>query len=518
MRSQRWAVGFWCMLVAVVWLQGLPRAASAMQLVTWDLDSVVNKGEMIAEGEITKIADERFGLVEVRLSQVFRAAHREKKDDVLIVAASSYWKPTRSLLGGTGQTPLEVGDGIFLFGVPDKNPAMEKFVPAGSVIWDPLPGGIKLVVKGHVANFSQHMGNPGPLLAETEERYVKLGQPTVEDFRKQVETSLKDTAGLVEAIRVAREKKDAAGLVVMLKKRSGGTAPSGWTQDLLADQIGEALGELHDFAALSDAMTIAGLHGGYQFRRGFATPEGADYLLKRIGDPAEAMADRVRLATVLPRPADAAGVVGAEGAPKTGYMTRVAALAEGNAGNELCNLLIRDVGGWLRWGGGTSPQPEDRSAALEVLKRLYAATKDEERRYQIELATWNGSPEAYAALGSKCGSVLISTVRSPEHPEQFGRAGRKVVYQYEFWGLLSADGSVTLTMELVLDSASGKSYTLATRGSPFPMTIGHGAQGGGSDALPVPADVPDGDYRVFVRWTADGKVVGESHAMVVTVK
>ena len=522
MRFWRWRpVGLWLWaLVAVIGLA--PKTARAALYVTWDLDSLVENSQVIVEGQIDGM-NQRDWIV--RVLHVYRG---EVADQQPLMVAASYYRKSFNMFDPQGEEAgrLAKGDRLFCFLRWDGHGGQARRRTDDSTVWEPvsreamhwepLPGGVKLVAAGKVVDFSQRF-NPRPVVAELGPKFARRFQFAVEDFKKLLEDQLHRVERLRSEIKQELAAKDGTKLVELLREqvaRKNELVPAG--DDVIVKAAVAALIELHDYAALGDAIII-GL--GYELDRGFLTEAGREFLLQTIGDPKVDLAKRIRCVKALPYHGK---IMGSDGHYRRDphYLARLAKLAAENpAVPQLCAELAGHVGGFGGIGPVLNPsflqEPvllKDLNEAMDTLVTLYREKADEPLRFCIEKALRSNSLEAYQRLKPKGGPV-ISMVR-PQQPGQFGKpSGRSFSVELEYNLYFADDATRTLQVQAILN-VDGKSYD---GGTGMPLTAQRHGSGSSTRTVRVSSDAPAGKYRLYFRFSENGKVLGQSHYLEVEI-
>jgi hypothetical protein len=267
---------------------------------------------------------------------------------------------------------------------------------------------------------------------------------------------------------------------------------------------------------------------------GFGSPEGRDFLLQKIGDPAEPHDQRVVLADAL-RVAGPVyqskfkditptswGIIGQADAKNSSYLTRVAQLALASAGDEELTLALLNA---LLWQATTSTalrDPEllaDWDDAADVLAQLYAQTKSERERYVIEQLTLLIGAPAFAKLNSASGPVLsiVTSARiNPPPPPGAITTGPAVpprvidlIVDFEYQKLPGSEKVTKAAIELQPFGPGGTTYVFARRVLPYPTDR---LAGTGEEHVILPLSINHGQYRIFYVFMADDQIVSTGHS------
>ena len=284
------------------------------------------------------------------------------------------------------------------------------------------------------------------------------------------------------------------------------------------------LGSLHDYEVLAKAMALPGMQYNNQLHGGFNTPEGIEYLFTRISDQNLDSKKRQAFLEMLPPPwsmQDANGALPPHGL----YFVRLAKLAKENVKDvDLATALIRLIGAGSAGGPLDRVGQQAQEEAVALLTALYKTPQEEDLRYAIERAARKTSWDAYAKLNSRCGPVIsIATIpwdigsyaKPPAHDIIAG-----LIYEFSFQKF----DTYTVQIQPVLENvATGKSFPTdfdnkAGGFNPGSITSSTGSSGGFTALIAKPAEAPAGKYRLYFIIRQDGKVIGQSHFVEVTVE
>ena len=496
--------------------------ARGMNLYSYDLDSLLYMASDVVEGELTRSYRlVSLDVVDIKVTQPHIGSFREGQ--TIIVAATGFF--CKPVAGDVNAAPLAPGDKLFLF-LTRARSAFAFEVPDGHQVFMPVPSGLKLVADGNACGFSQH-DNPGPYVADTPASSPQRSFQTVPELRESIKAGAVRVAAWRKQFAAAPDAKDTPWLLALLKERS--VTPEGWAQrDAIAETASARLADLHDPESLYAGLW-ASPGQAYTLFRGFGTPDGREFLLKRIADASEPRDRRLVLAQAIGE----AGEVyrsrfdqitaqswhpqGEADQKNSSYLTRVAQLAAGAARDEELTLtLLRALDQHVRRGGDhRNPQIQaDLDDAANVLREFYRQTDSQAFRYRVETVSAGISATAYEKLESPCGPVL-SLVRPADTKKYTKPEVPSLIFEYELRCL--ADVTAVDTVEVILAPLSGaKPYAVQ---SPAAIKRAVGAKGsavGGSDRVPLPKDLAPGQYRVFFRFSEHGKTVSEGHGFEIT--
>ncbi|MDB5172173.1 MAG: hypothetical protein JWN51_946 [Phycisphaerales bacterium] len=484
----------------------LPGQASPASVATYDydLDSLVYLSSGVVEGRF--IAPDQ-----VRITRVHSGA-LQVGDTVAVDG-----------------THLSNGDGAFIFytrprlvlGIESRERSFQ---------FAPLPGGMKIVIRGQVDGMYDYSGSylsyPPP--NSWNSAAISRGStPTVREYREAVRMSVARAAKLHARLDRPAEAKDVPWLVALLKERYvslyGATngRPLYETQDAIAAEASKKLLELEDVQALDDGLLAN--PAAWALLRGFDTRKGREFLLTNIGDRKVPLEHRRLLArafgdgtgayrardarsTTLPSPAES-------GAKAPSYLTRVAELAAATAleDDELTTTLLKFIGMqsfWMHDQHDAQIDADVREATL-VLRGLYGRTTTSDYlRYRIEEAMVRIGDGAYESLRSKCGPML--TLAEREDETRYTPQGVPgIVIGYSFQGVAPVD-RITHALFVLEPAGGGKGYFFPS-GMTGVQHAGAGTGGGGSDFLALPGDIAPGRYHIFYRLMNGEKIVSEGH-------
>jgi hypothetical protein len=459
-------------------------SVSAAILSVYDLDSLAHLSSDIVEANVIgDSAVKDFAALDFEMTLIHKGS-LEPGRTVSVVLATSYKKHQKSLRWEN----LKSGDHVVLF-LRRAQPSHDSSVPTDAVLYEIVPGGMRLIRDGRVFAFSQQ-DNPGPYVSEFPRDGDVSKLPDLKTFRESTRQSMRNAEALHRLVEA--DAIDAPQLLKLLNERKRNP----YSVDL-ADHFTERacvrLAELRDPAILDQALSMNWTGQEWQtLSAAFSTPAGLDYLLEKIADEAEPMSERARCTAAL------------QWVGKDNHGIAIARLARTLAHHEeLCCSLIEVLFAFPQ--NMPTPFPADRQEALAELKAFYDERLSERIQYAIERVSLQ-SPAAYEQLHSPCGNEL-SIVWLREDIEEPKRTPRMIPISYEF---LSQDSDAEGHPVLVLSEVQTKQEHVVT--APWMNTIyAGGGGGGGSDFFSVPKDLPPGKYRVFLQFKDGDKVTSTGH-------
>jgi len=502
-------------MALIICLLSLFAVAQAMNLYSYDLDSLVYMSSDIVEGTLVrKYQEHDLHLTEIKVTAVQKGQFAPGQS-VALTALDEYQVPDEAKEGPFGNAfrSLQVGDTFFFFLVRAKKTFLWE-IPDDAVIYWTVPSGLKLVRDNKVYGFAQYR-NPGPYVAVIPDSPEKKS-PTPEEFRAQIRASIPKTDAIAAQLKQSATSEDVPKLMQLLLERAQTDGIR--HRDVIAEAACTNLANLHDpeplFAALS-------LERSFMCRQllaeGLRTPAGREALLKRIGNDRESLVKRIGYAYLL---TDVGGVYHqtytnisdgrVTGTPRDNnaeYLTRIARLTRENRQHEeLCLALLNSLDFLFRSTASLKEEAilGDIQTALAVLKTLYGDTTSEQVKFQLEVAINNGSRTAYGQLDSPCGPV-ISRITLPD-PNRYSKpAERSLIFEYTIYVL---DTPVDAPSIILVNQDTHKSLSIPAE-IPFKSEGGYNI--GGSNSVRLPDDLPHGRYRIYLQFTRGEKVVSVGH-------
>ncbi len=497
--------------------------ASAANLYTYDLDSLCHLASDIVEAKVVKSpADERIRSIDFRVTRVHKGDLRA--DEVVHVFYASFYCKSKEN-GLFDEQPLATGDSVFLFLRRTSTRETEDYPPdvRSEVFYKAVGGGMRLLQNDRIFAFYQY-NNPGSYLTE----YLKDGDasklPTVEGFREMLAKSVQHTEELNRFVEA--DQPDVSQLLKIMDDRK----LEGWNFsriDYFSARICDRLADAHDFGALDAAFAISKHSMDWHvIASGFHTPAGREYIFGKVADDNLSMETRLRYARAL-RNANSVYVPDAykrdvglwdNGLRSTNtalsktnddrdphFLLRVAKLARSLARHEeLCCQLVNgfDI-------GIQHPprplSPEDAEAFAE-LKAFYDERPSEEIQFAIERVALR-DPATYESLHSPCGPVA-SIVRPNTRPGYAKGDAEHVMIDYEY-----RRTPATISAKPVLILASVDSQTEYVLDPPDSWKIATPHEGGrGGSLVTLPADLPHGEYRLYLQFKDGDETISTGHA------
>jgi hypothetical protein len=494
--------------ICLVFLTAFSSSSRGAIGVVDGFDTVVEKSKLIVEGQITSIANPKTGEVLVRVDRVFKGT-AAKANDTLHVNSYFYAKPGKGFMDSK---PLDVGDRLFLFLSPEPEETDRTGKPT---IW--WAGELKLIVGGHVADFEQD-NTCGPMVAEIGvDASEPIAGPTAAQARQQIDQSVKAVAAFRMDLKSAIAAKDSQRLLALLRQRKAIDATQPGDADYLAVDVNSALAALHDYPALDEALRM-----GEGTSYGFATSDGLAYLLGKIKDTKLPSDQRILYIQALSGAGQMRPDHGTIVRPAH-YLRNLATMAVANGKDRaLAGALVSQLENWSGVSFLDDDANSDRLEAIAELKGLYDATEDVSMKQQIEWATCQVSDELYRKLGSPGGPVI--SVASLPDPRTSGKfAGRDFLanFSVDFW--FGDRDYHTVTNQPILEGLDGvahvATYDPHVGFDPYTSkpTSGNGGGFGFGCAIHPPDSLPAGKYQLYLRFYENGKLLGRSHAVAITL-
>lgn len=458
-----------------------PSPALAVHVTEYDLDSLCYLSDSIVEATVLKPSDN--GDIEIEIAKVY-FGKLTAGQKIVLQNSNSIFKEC-------------IGTRIFLCLDGESSPKI-------------LPNGIRMIKDGRVQL-------TGRIAMFHPEETGEDGKPLTPDaFRTQLEERIKTIAELKRRFSAELSVKDAPWLLDVLKARVKLRTKNWDLDDSIASLAENRLVRLRSPEIAEAATDIIG-HASLSMA--VCSPDGREYLLKRVADESLPLKRRVLLAGLIRESHRNYNLTFAldtknrwlgTGFPIEGngrYLTRIAQLAANNRNQpELCHALINAVD---KLANGI-PKYEDKKilsdgeAALAILKSIYDGTADQELQYLIELATLHFSEELYASMKSKCGPIL-AIVQMPSKEWAAPPGYFPIVYDFA-----TLEHEVLNSPSVIfLNKDTQQKFT-----SPFDMPGKDpftSQQGGGGHPILLPKEMPSGTYQIYLEFTLNGKVVSESH-------
>jgi hypothetical protein len=489
-------------------LAALPSPTKANYAPSYDLDSLVFMATAIVRGTITGAAED---MIDVDISAVFAGGIPNHTQ--ITVAATS--------LFSVGEKGFLKGDELYLFLV-DAHKAFA-FDPPDTVKM-PLPAGLKMIVKGRVCNFTQH-DSPGPYLLDTPERNPGVQLPQPGEFEESIKRSLQKVLEIRRTMVDVPPTVDLIPRFVLLLKSRPAFAFN--TEDAIAEFVADRIANLHQPEAIYDALSLpsAGPAESFALFRGFTTPPGRDFVLKKIADPTSPRSMRLALAYGLSEMGNSywerdEQITSSSYLPRPpmppvpdnhGYLKRIASIAvAARDDGELSAAVLASLARLAERPAWNNPAmcvhpaevQSDLNDAAAALVAFYKAGASDEQQYHIELLCETIEPAMYYRLDPKGGPVIAKLAESD--PSQVGP---------EIPGLLSVDYSFQFADPDRPPRLTGVLMLKATGHEPalefgrFEMI----AAEQGMNRFQIPKGLAKGTYHVYCQFEAGGRIVGRSH-------
>ncbi|MHB9133570.1 MAG: hypothetical protein ACYDBB_21105 [Armatimonadota bacterium] len=511
------------MLGLVLFMLFVNECAHAIDMWTYNLDSLIYMSSDVVEATLIRsFQEEERKLAEVKVTAVHKGSFTIGQS-VIAADLNSYAKWDATTHANTA--PLENGDALILF---LQKTGSSSLPPANVRIYFPVPS-VKLVQENKVISFRQHT-DIAPFKADSDSQQNPF--PTLENYRTQIQ------AGIARTDKLATQWKDPSavdvpGLLGLLREneqvatsRNQRRAIFKPDEDFIPGVACQLLANLHNLNILNEMLSLKLPDYRYILAHGFATPAGRNFLLKMIGNEQEPLEKRLQYAGLLTEAgaeyhttstALANGLWRTTGSAQKGnaaYLTRIARLAlKTQQHEELCLSLLRSEDEFFRVIDARSETLlyPDVWAALPVLKQLYTTTKSERLRFEVEIAIAHGSRNAYNRLGSPAGQVL--SLLTPVAPPESGKsAGRSVYFSYRIIVLDDLPEDAPLPAIVLMNGATGKTWVI-------PSQIRYwGKSASGYGLVALPKELPPGRYRLYLRFTRNGKIMSTGHFSEVNVK
>jgi hypothetical protein len=520
--SDRRAVGASVLSIFVITIiTTWPRYAAAMHVPILTLDSLIYDSTNIIEAHILgpRLGRPAWVGVDVQVSAVYQG--RMKPGDVCVVGGlPEYLKDGNGF--GDGSRGLGRGDDVFLFLRPDANPAIQ---PYEKQAFDPLSSGVRWINGKQVVPFAQE-SNPGPMVATDRNRFRTEALPSLDAFRESLKQRVAYVSTLRQRLTSPMGVGDKAWLLQILAERAKSAAADSYGEDLVLYAIADRINEFGDPEFAYKAM---GIHPRVPVGLAFATPGGRDFLLAKLeaADTSDAM--RVRLIEMIGRAGinhqstqdrsdrnrgSGARVNTPFEAGNAYYATRVIRVAIANANRKgFWTAFARMLDFWME-----SPDfikdPEylkDVTAASAALTDFYRHGATEQQQYDIESHLAQLGRSYYEAADSKQAMWVVAIATFDSSYVAWKPPPPYVIPQYRWFRLPWADDfrakDPTDVQTIGRSVATGREFIV----DPSPGGFGgiSGTSSGGPKSLP--ANLPAGRYRIFLRFFIGTRILGESH-------
>lgn len=475
-----------------------------------DIDSQVYSSTDIVEGKLInsiKNIDQDRSEIEVI---AVHTGNLTVGQTIIVEWLSQYRKYNEKMVINT--VPFEQGDTLVLFLV--KNNISQYGNNRDKVdTYRAINFGIRLIQQDMVYQFMPAFLGARYLAQNSTSTVNDLPPTTLDVFHNQLRASIGYVNGWKARINEPSIAQDISWLVQFLRERKQTQIPI--DNDAIAHTICEQLANLHNYAVLYEILSL-NLSRQEQsiIIRGFATPEGRDYLLAKIDDDKETLERRIMLADGVKDIGDvyhasATNITEqsyvSKGGAKDGnanYLTRIADLALKNEKQEsLCITLVRSLAALLKHSMmmGRKPLHSDTNDAMLVLNKLYTATKSELVRYHIEIAASNDSRATYDQLNSPSGAI-ISLVTPAKTTQQTDEPIHRFNYT-----ITPLDTVVESALIVFSNQDTNAVFQFPVRSSNTSPTIT------GIWVINSDTNIPRGKYRVYLQFAREGKVVSTGH-------
>jgi len=184
-RNKRFAVHFTALLLCLLPLY-TAGSVRAMDLYSYDLDSLVYMSSDIVEGELVRNYTEyNVESAEIKVTAAFMGAFTPGQS-VAVTALDFYRIQDEKM--NLNSNKLQIGDKFFIFLTKAKKTFLYDIPEDAEIYWT-APSGLKLILDDKVIGFSQ-IENPGPYVSPTPKFEPKTPYPTPEEYRAQIQASI----------------------------------------------------------------------------------------------------------------------------------------------------------------------------------------------------------------------------------------------------------------------------------------------------------------------------------------
>jgi hypothetical protein len=375
-----------------------------------------------------------------------------------------------------------------------------------------LSGGIKLIVRGHVYitdRYSRPITRP----------YSDYS--TVAEFEASLARSVERCKIWRQQFAKPPEHADTEWLIPIFRQRQR-PQPEGLFLNEDRDEIirlaGERLLVVGDLRDLEQAVQYS-TDFDWVLRNRFMTPEGHEYLLRRIEDPTTPPPIRKGLAETVSamwvnRPLSTTRPAVIE--EENGFVLSVVRLAAklcAPGDEELRRTLLRS----LQPFGQTSPVPITSPELVAELKCLHdSQSASDTIKYEVERTCLRLNPAALPSINPAVGAILGRTWPSNTATCAMSEVP-SVVLSFEY-DVLTGSGA-TPPRQLILRPLNGGPERVCSPGSPAfgNWTWDTGNSSGGNEVDRLPPDLAPGKYLAFHRLFANGKAIGDTYGCQVTL-
>ncbi len=276
-----------CVIVAILTGCFAIRSAEALDLFAFDLDSLCYMSTLVAEGEVAKAPDvspeksSPTDTIDFRIDTVYSG--EVKAGTVITIAGTWLYSGPRGR--------FKVGDKLFVFLERNGPRGMQD---ASDDCLVPVSSGFKMVIDGKVCSFSQD-SNPGDYEAMTPEWQPEASFPTVAEFRKSLDASLRLAAKLRKEWSKPAVATETPRLLELLKQRGDVPCHADRQLDWVGRTAALRLVSLFDPPSICSGIDADPNQAGL-LANGFNTPDGREFLLKAVADRTTPLPLRARLA------------------------------------------------------------------------------------------------------------------------------------------------------------------------------------------------------------------------------
>jgi hypothetical protein len=496
-----------------------PRCATAADIPILTLDSLIYDSTDIIEAHIVGPHPGTPDWVgdDVQVRAVYQGTMKPGR--VCIVGGLPDYRKSRSGFS-FGDGGLGAGDDVFLFLQPDTNPAIKPYVTQA---FDPLSSGVRWIDGKQAVPFAQ-VSNPGPMVA-TNRNPLAPPAPLLDAFRVALKQRVTDVSSLRQRLTSPMSDQDKSWLLQILAERAKPPMADPYGDDHVLFAIADRINEFGDPEFAYKAM---GIHPRVPVGLAFATPAGRDFLLGKLqaADTSDPM--RVRLIEMIGRAGINHQSTPARGnrnsnsgaranntfeADNAFYATRVMRLAVANADRkDFWSAFAYMLNFWMEPPDFIKdPQYlKDVSAAAAVLTDFYKNGANEQQQFDIESQLAQLGRAFYTALDSRQTSVVAIATDDSNYA-----AGKPpppyVIPRYRWfqlpWTDLLHENHPTDVQTIGKSIATGREFIVDAD----PGCLGGEAGTSSSGPKPLPANLPAGHYRIFLRYFIGSRILSESH-------
>lgn len=515
------------MAVVLACLAATPAVAQRMNPgAVFDLDSLTCAETDIVEGTLAGVdtaGKTRAQVINFEITLVHKGA-LQPGQVIPVAFVHNYMKNTRGF-----RQPLDYGAKLILF--LTKGPSLLtldteriRAIPRTLLPRPPYsaeyywiaPSGMRWVDEDGVKSFS----SPGGALYELLERDREKPRRrflSLKEFRLELDESIRKTKGLADCLYFCPEPPDPKWMLELLHERAQDMDPR--MDDIIVPLMAKRMIKANDLETLDAALLIPLPDGSFPFSRGFATPEGREYLCQKLNNAQTPAENKLRYAHALlgaaplfqPRAAadDEARAAEFRRTTYQEYLSLLACQARNQSKDEAVSLEL--VAGlhrteWYLTGGKKQEVNVHLRSELAALRELYFATGSEAVKYEVERITAKADRASYNQLESRCHSI-ISTLK----PGQSSFSGDPVengVFKY------TCEYTVLDSVEIdkawiVLDNLdTHQAYVLPLGDvSQFKKPV----ESNFSTTAAVPENFEHGKYRGHLEFEKEGEIISVGH-------